>query len=528
MTKRLAAFGRTRALAFAALSIAVGTAPASAQTKIFVDADAPAGGTGQILAWGDPLQDLQAAIDVATAMGLSSDVHILVAEGTYRPKPTGVNPGSLRTFEVTPAVEKLHIHGGYLGFGVPGASQNENAPDGSMVRTVLSGRQYADPVSGLIVPPAYHVVRLLGGGHNAQVVFLDGFTIRDGMADDPGIDENTRGAGVHVQRSGQVTLENLVFFNNVAKPLPGFPRTGVGAGVFSSVGGNPGEHVWIRFCTFRQNYAARGSALYYDTGPDLRVGNSKFMLNGNLKLDWPSADTAVPISDLGGAIYLGTQTHFKASNSTFFDNVAALGGGALCWEPIRNLNVPALPVIHEIWHSTFTLNRVTQAPVGTGRGSAIHALPGDTNYGATPIKEMKLYNSIIWGNTGGPDIVVVGDFIPNAIDGVRIEVHDSDLGTSASFNIAPTLGMPWAPGVYTFGSTISLQPQFVSVVQRNLRLAPSSPCVDTASLSWLGSGTDIVDVNGVNGTTDPLDLDLDLTARIKGALQTPDMGAFEL
>lgn len=106
--------------------------------------------------------------------------------------------------------------------------------------------------------------------------------------------------------------------------------------------------------------------------------------------------------------------------------------------------------------------------------------------------------------------------------GARVEIDFSDVGPGATFQgmIAPGV---WQ-GIHTpLGSRINQPPQFSNPGARNYRLLATSPCVNSGNTGL--SGSDFCDLNENMSFTDPLDLDLDLNARLQGA--SVDMGAYD-
>ncbi len=135
----------------------------------FVDRTAAFGGNGG--SWNRAFTDLQAALAVARAGD-----RIWVAQGIYTPGPAG---GSRELTFALP--DGVRVYGGFAG-GETSVDQR----DLSAHATVLSGDLAGDdgPDFAGAAENAYQVVTAL---HVGPSTLLDGFTIRGGHADGPGL-----------------------------------------------------------------------------------------------------------------------------------------------------------------------------------------------------------------------------------------------------------------------------------------------------------------------------------------------------
>ena len=126
-----------------------------AQQHIFVDDDAPNGGDG--LSWQSPLNDLQAAIDLAESLGASRG-EIRIAGGAYIPH---ANTGDVNDAFTIPqpgvGESKYDIKGGYAGLEVP---TDPDTRDTEKYPTLLSADLLGDdfPISGNRVDNSDHIV----------------------------------------------------------------------------------------------------------------------------------------------------------------------------------------------------------------------------------------------------------------------------------------------------------------------------------------------------------------------------------
>ena len=146
-----------------------GTNGAHGQSVIHVDKQA----TGPVhdgSGWCEAYTELSEALDAAVA----GDT-VLVADGTYKPDPAGLDDPRDATFEL---ISGVRIEGGYAGCGAP----DPDARDVELFETILSGDldsndvYVSDPCDLLTEPTraenSYHVVT--GSGTNASTI-LDGF-----------------------------------------------------------------------------------------------------------------------------------------------------------------------------------------------------------------------------------------------------------------------------------------------------------------------------------------------------------------
>jgi hypothetical protein len=252
-----------------------------AQTVWYVDDDAEGNNTGT--SWQHAFTSLQSALDVA-----QSGHEIRVAQGTYKPDPTGLEEPRLATFQL---VNGVAIRGGYAGV-LAGDPDLRNV---RLYETILTGDI---GVEGSYADNCYHVA--VGGATDESAV-LDGFTITGGNADGAAYESN--GAGVYVS------------------------------------GGSPS----IMDCTFRANLASDGAgiAIWHSSSP--AVENCRFVCNtasawgGGLHI---ASDCHPEVSDCvfmhncaqggGGVGLLGSVMYPQFTNCIFERNSATLGGAVAC------------------------------------------------------------------------------------------------------------------------------------------------------------------------------------------------------
>ncbi|MFT5051620.1 MAG: putative outer membrane repeat protein [Chlamydiales bacterium] len=168
-------------------------ASAPAQTVIYVDKTAPAGGDGQ--SWGSAFNGLIDALTVASDAGIH---HTWVARGTY-----------------AEAGQFVVRHGDSLFGGFDGTEVLQSERDPAANPTVLDGQ-------------GTH--RVLSAGRDTVI---DGFTVMNGSWP-------TRGGGLAAAGGGSLTVRNVLFLGNTAAEG--------GGGLRSS-----NDTVLLINCTFRSN-----------------------------------------------------------------------------------------------------------------------------------------------------------------------------------------------------------------------------------------------------------------------------------
>ena len=110
----------------------------------------------------------------------------------------------------------------------------------------------------------------------------------------------------------------------------------------------------------------------------------------------------------------------------------------------------------------------------------------------------QIYNSIIYGNTANPGADVT---INTSAAGSSSEIYHSDIGEVNHF-----------AGVYDNSNSISADPLFLDLANKNFHLGFTSPCIDAGT-------TAVPDPPGLPAT------DIEGNPRVLGA--SPDMGAYE-
>lgn len=248
---------------------------AGGETTHFVDADATgvANGTN----WNDAFTTLQDALDAAYP-----DDQIWVAAGTYKPSTLS---GRNATFTLKAGV---YIYGG---FNATETDLVERDPETNV--TILSGDI---GTANVATDNCYHVVFC-----NVSAI-LDGFTIRDGYANDS---YQNSGAGVQNQSPSALVIRNCILTNNFAS---------YSGGALTALPG-----MTVEDCVFTDNVVsgsnARGGALGITGLSSMTISGCAFSGNSS--------------SYIGGAVMDNTSYAGAVFQDCLFeDNTAVSSGGA--------------------------------------------------------------------------------------------------------------------------------------------------------------------------------------------------------
>ena len=303
------------------------TRPAIGQPDIYrVDPHAP-GPTHNGLSWPTAFLTIEDAFDAAEFPG----DEIWVRYETYVPQREYV-PGPDPRTKTFLLKDEVAVYGGFLGTADPGGGESDVSERNVYLNeTILSG----DLGEGLY---AYHVVTSQADGFGTR---LDGFTVKDGRADDNGV---YKGAGLYASGS-ETGVIRCTFEHNYAEVPDGLLDDAKGGAI--SVGGiaQAGKDQPFRIinCIFHSNHADS------DDG-------------------W----------DFGGALFNGSTSITDVVNSLFYNNYCAGSpafGGAICNDGAMSLT-----------NCTIADNSIDDNPDGNGGGIAGFQSSGTT-----------MVNCVLWG-----------------------------------------------------------------------------------------------------------------------------------
>ncbi len=407
--------------------------PALAQV-IYVDADAPPGGTSQNGDWSDPYTQLRDAL----VDPRSSSHEIWVAEGIYKPTAT---TDRTQTFSI-PAYGK--IYGGFRG---DEALRADRA--GLFSTTILSGD--IDGTPGLSNLDSFHVVTAATVGS----LEFDGFTVQNGNANQTTLG-NGFGGGMYINglfSGGGVSFSqfrNCTFVNN---------RALYGGGLYAERALLP-----IANCNFINNsaYFEGGGAWFKTRQYDNFAHNVTFSRNS---------------AQRGGGLYIvNTPTYTEFANCKFVGNLATgkvagiVVGGAGAW--IENVGYEELLFTH----CTVAFNHIVAPDSTPGEGAGLYL-------GTAPntVPKIFMHNSIVWNNLRYSGSAASGSNVegPGSAPNEFI-VSYSDIWQSS--------GLPWAGT-----GNIHAYPNWSDPISYDLTLLLGSPCLNTGNNSLIR--TDVLDLD---------------------------------
>jgi predicted outer membrane repeat protein len=382
--------------------------------------------------WDDALLSVQQGIDEAAA---SSEPYceVWVAEGVYR-------PSALASTDFIVLAPDVHVYGGF-----DRTEQSRSARDWEQNLTELNGCHQVGPG---IWDCVHHVV------HGASYSILDGFTITGGKADGS-LPEHQRGGGMLIDGITDLRIANCTFTDNHAVD---------GGAIYSKWA----TSLEISRCRFIDNSAVYGGAIYSTRGADRLITNSLLVAN---------------YAEYGAALYNFTYQWADTPeliNSGLFGNVATatLGGGAV-------YNSESLPRIANciLWG-----NEPTSIVDFNSEPTVIYSDVEGGYFGTGNIdQDPELANvPLLWDRTvdpGGTDYVVVADWSRYATGDV-IELGDDGLQRSVvdirraldQVQFSPALSDPTSDGMLV----ANWGPSPTSV-HEDFHLRASSPCIDSAN-----------------------------------------------
>lgn len=325
----------------------------------YVDSDATGIGDGS--SWTDAFTELRDALEVHRFCGTFSEIWI--AEGTYTPT-AGTDRSA--TFLLN---DNFYLFGGF-----DGTEMERDDRDVEANPTILSG-----DLGGV---NSYHVVTKETVSFTTLV--LDGFTIRDGVADGAA-EADQCGGGLYT--NSYPTLRNLTFTSNTAAASGGgiYCETSnpyldhvtfdgnsaeAGGGMYCS-NNNPA----LLYVTFSNNTATTGAGMYnQECTPVLRrvtfsYNNGRAIYNDNT--DGIIRECVFDHNSDGGIYNNGSSP--EVINTIFYENSSTSGGG------MRNANGSSPQLVNV----TFYNNTAT-----TGGGAI------QNGKFSSPV----ITNSIFWGN----------------------------------------------------------------------------------------------------------------------------------
>ena len=517
---------------------------------VYVDAGSPCvSGCGD--SWANAYPDLKDAL-LETDEG-----EIWVAKGTYRPAEcpgTCQNIDRLETFQLK---NNVAVYGGFFG--------NETALDQRdpvVNETFLSGN------IGFGVAQNDNSFHIVTATNVDSTAILDGFIIRDGLADGTFGTNNERGSGVYITATNgeesSPVIRNCVFTQNTA--IAG------GGAVFVSVESGSTASPLFEDCLFNENRSeglSSGGAAAHNVvdGGNLAPTYLNCRFEGN------------ETGDNGGAIAFfasnfGTVSRPVIDSCSFSDNNATNWGGAIYTRVLDNASFQA-----NIVRTTFLRNEAGDAGgavydhAGFGAVSTTRVLnstftenAGVNDGGAIYLRGSQMANnfSLVFNCIFNTNAALQGGaiFTSSAVNGVDLGVcrpeitnctfynNQADATGSALFNefsnteiynailwdndeeigndnANPIIQDCIIKGGYngsgTSANILDTDPFFLFPDRGDFHLSHCSPAIDIGEAANIP--IDSTDLDGDNTTTETIDVDADAVGRTFGA--SVDLGAYE-
>jgi predicted outer membrane repeat protein len=402
-----------------------------AQTIRYVKPTASGTGTGS--SWANASSNLRAMVE-----GSNTNDQVWLAAGNHLPGGTG-NTDRTISFAMKNGVA---IYGGFGGTETALAQRVLTYPSS----TTLSG-DLGTP--GVNTDNAYHVINNPAGLTNTAV--LDGVVITGGNANGSTPPTNA-GGGVYNDGSGSgqgcsPTFRNCTFQNNTAKQ-GGAMYNDANAGISSPV---------LTNCSFLNNTASQNGGAMYNYGSSPVLTNCSFLAN-----------TA---SQNGGAMYNNGQSGFTRpvlTNCSFLANTASQNGGAM-------YNYGSSPVLT---NCSFLAN--TASLSGGAMFNQIVIVIEDVYGNPQPVNAYPvLTNCVLWGNGGANTIDNNGYYLIPA----SYSLFDNTVTGYYENSLTPPTNL-----------TTTTSP-FVSI--NSMALAASSPAINTGSnLAYTNANGPATDLAG--------------------------------
>ncbi|MCK9460846.1 MAG: right-handed parallel beta-helix repeat-containing protein [Proteobacteria bacterium] len=410
--------------------------------------------------WDEGLASVERGLDLAEPLGCD----VWVKAGTYYPThdPDGsATPDDPRTvtFRLRAGVA---LYGGFAG---DEATLEER--DFVANVTILSGDiGAADDISD----NCYHVVTGTDGAT------IDGFTITEGNADNPG---NTTGyGGGMINDFFSPIVVNCVFSGNYAN---------FGAGMLNAC-----SSPTVTSCTFSNNTAAvDGAGMYNMVASSPTVVDCIFSGNASLSLD-------------DGTLSGGGMTNHSSSptvrNCTFFANAGEDAGG------MENTDYSSPMVVNSVFLANSgqtgggMSNRFNSSPTITNCTFSSNNAESDWGGGIyNDYSDAVITNCILWGDSE-PEILNFGMYSFSTVTYSDVQGGCSVVSGCTTDEIG----------------NIDSDPFFVSI--NDLHLMAGSPCIDAAN----GDAAPEFDIEGNPRVDNPATLNTGV-----GAIDFADMGSFE-
>ena len=345
-----------------------------------------------------------------TFNNLQNNDEVWVAQGVYTPT-TSTN----RISRFGWGLDSVEVFGGFNG-----TETSRQQRDWMVNRTILSGDI---GVQGDSSDNSYNVCYGPTGNSNNYLTYglLDGFVIQDGNASDGG---DFSGAGIHLaEYVDKFVVNNCEISNNIARH---------GTAVYAHAFANTKE-LELNNCIIKNNKGRWGVGIELDSqNKNLVVKISNCLYENNIVKDM-------------SATLLGT-------NSIIYMRHSTPGSGSL--------------IDLEIVNTTFANNKnIGTAP--TDNEGVIQYYASHT----AGIKNLKLFNTIFWGNTGDTKTIVTHQSSVGGYDTVEFHNCISDFSDFSDATATSNI--------------LNADPLFTDAVNKDFTLQNGSPAIDIGTVTNL-------------------------------------------
>ncbi len=312
----------------------IASAGEPAGSVVYIDDDAPPGGSGQ--SWAQAFNSLQDAI--ATIPNLPAPVTLRVAQGVYRPDiGAGITPGDReKRFQI---LYPITLEGGYAGLTDADPDQRNT----SLFTTLLCGDLLGNDGPDF-TNRADNARTVVSTGYSFGSIRIDGVTVRG--AEDPGVASGTYTGGIRSSAGGLVISDCIITDN----------RGSIGGGIsFSGFSFGGSNDIIVENSWLHRNVATFCGGGIGKFGGSVTSGTTVVIRNSRLTMNTaPQGGAVFILGNLGNTIPVKVQHCIFDRNHAVYPNGFPFGGAML---------ITGSPT-SEITNSTFSGNSAVSGLAG--------------------------------------------------------------------------------------------------------------------------------------------------------------------